>query len=312
MANRIRLILPILILGVGLPLLLAEEGFDFLRIDFNARTAALGGASVAGGHDVQSLAYNPATLFGGSDKQTVFTYLDYLVDIQSAFLGFQKQVGASGILGISAATLNYGDITRTNIHGEDLGTFTPGDLVLGLSYADSLAAGFLYGLTAKYISSSIDDYSASAAALDLGLIYPIPSQMMKIGLSITNAGKTLTAFIDEKEKLPMAIRAGISKRLAHLPLLVNVDVFRYLERESRMAGGVYFALGGEFTFSDHVLARFGYNSRGSEQKIGVDGERLTGISFGFGLRFSRIQLDYAHSSHGAIGETNYITVSTSF
>ncbi|HDQ45819.1 MAG TPA: PorV/PorQ family protein [bacterium] len=308
MKHRVIRFLPSLVL-TGLLSSFAADGFDFLRITYGGRAAALGGAYSAADGDVQSLAFNPATLSGSENHRLVFSYIDYLADIQSGFLGYQLRLAGHGILAVTAAYLNYGTLPRTGVQGEDLGTFTPGDLAIGVSYADSLKCRIRWGTTVKYIRSAIDAYSADALALDAGAVYHIPVHMLNIGLSVQNLGRTLRPFIDVKETLPLAFRAGFSKHLAHLPLVISGDVIRYARQESDLIGGMYFATGGEFTVSDFVLLRFGYHSRGAGQKMGTEAERMAGLSFGFGLRLRRILIDYAFGSHGALGDTNHFTVS---
>ena len=47
-------------------------------------------------------------------------------------------------------------------------------------------------------------------------------------------GKATSAFINTKEKLPMKFVGGFSKKLAHLPLLLNVNVYKYIRLLQRL------------------------------------------------------------------------------
>ena len=289
-----------------------QSGFDFLRIEQGAKSVAMGGAFTAQIADLYGLAYNPASLVGVKDLESTFTYLNHFLDIKSGFIGFNKVMPNAGHLGIGLFYMNYGEIRRTDIVGNDQGSFSPGDFVVNAAYANSLSSGLRYGVAIKYIQSKIDQYTSNAVALDVGAIYRVESQALNIGVGISNLGTALTAFIDEREKLPTSFRLGVSKRLAHLPLCLSLDVFRFLHEESDQFLGLYWALGGEFTISQYFFLRWGYNSRGSEEKVGTDSDRFAGVSLGFGIRFKNYRIDYGYSSFGALGSMNTFTVTVPF
>jgi len=284
-----------------------KAGFDFLRTDMGARPASMAGAfgSVTG--DLHSILYNPAGL-AGAEHRVTFTYLNHFLDIKSGFLGYNHSIPGAGQLAVGISYINYGEFRRTSVLGEDLGSFMPGDLSVNITYADSLPIKLRYGATLKYVQSSIDEYTASAVAADLGLIYVIPSQKINIGLSLLNLGKSVKAYVDEHERLPLTYRLGISKELAHLPLLINLNLIKYQYDNSNLVWGLYWALGGEFTVTNNFLLRWGYHSRGSEEKVGADSDRFAGVSLGMGIRFKRYRIDYGYSSYGALGNMHNLTV----
>lgn len=289
-----------------------KAGFDFLRLEMGARPASMGGAFVSVIGDLHGLTYNPASLVGVRDMEVTFTYLDHLLDIKSGFVGFSKSFNRAGQMGIGIFYTNYGELRRTDISGEDLGSFSPGDFVVSVTQADSLPWGFRYGVSVKYIQSSIDQYTANGLAADLGIIYCIPSQDLNIGLGILNVGAAMNTFVDVREKLPTSYRLGLSKRLAHLPLLLNFNLIKYQYDESSIFWGLYWALGGEFTVTENFYLRWGYNSRGSEENVRVDSDRFAGISLGLGIRYRKYRLDYGYCSYGVLGIMNYFTVTMSF
>jgi hypothetical protein len=122
----------------------------------------------------------------------------------------------------------------------------------------------------------------------------------------------MKAFIDEREKLPITYRLGVSKGLAHLPLLLNFNLIKYHYDDSKLSLGLYWAIGGEFTITDNFFIRWGYHSRGSEEKVGNNSDRFAGVSLGFGLFLQRYRLDYGFSSFGALGSMNTFTLTIPF
>jgi len=301
----------IIIISMLIPFVLWAEdgrsGFDFLRWDMGARPASMGGAFTAVSGDLYGLRYNPASLVGSHNRDVSFTYLNHLFDINSGFVGFNQSIGRFGLMGLGVFYTHYGEMRRTDITGENLGSFAPMDLAVTMAVADSLPGGFQYGVSLEYIYSRIDSYSSSAIAGGVGLIYHIPSQNMNLGLSVTNAGGALSSFVKVKEKLPLTYRLGVSKHLAHLPLLLNFDLIRYQYEESGKLGGFYWALGGEFTLSESVYLRWGYNSRGSEEKVGATSDRFAGVCFGLGFRFEGYQVDYGFNAFGVLGARHFLT-----
>ena len=285
-----------------------RSGFEFLRTDIGARPASMGGAFVAVVGDLHGLKYNPASLASTRDLESTFTFLDHLLDIKSGFIGFSKSIKSTGRLGIGISYNHYGELKRTDILGDDLGTFSPYDAVFSVTYANSLIEGMSAGISLKYIYSKIDQYTAGALAADVGFIYCISRQDLNVGFSALNLGRSVQAFIEEHEKLPTSYRLGVSKKLAHLPLILNFDVIKYQYDKSSLFWGLYWALGGEFTVSDNLHLRWGYNSRGAEEKVSSDTGRFAGVSLGLGIQWERYRLDYGYSSYGALGAMNNFTI----
>lgn len=285
------------------------SGFEFLKTHFGARAAAMGGAYVASMHDLNAIGYNPAGLTGITNKKITVSYLDGFVDFQQGMVSYGQDLDNHRIIAASVAYMNYGSIERTEEYtGKNIGSFSPSDFQVNLSYADQSELGICYGVTAKYIRSQIDQYNADAIAVDGGLLYCIENQKMNIGLSITNLGQALSAFKQVKENLPLTYRAGFSKTLAHLPLTLFFNLYRYQFQESDLVAGLYWALGGEFQLSEKTFLRWGYNSIGHEQNMNSDQDRFAGISFGFGTQIKKFVIDYALSYHGVIGSNNQFTI----
>jgi len=304
----ILLLIPSLLLA-GSP---ERAGFDFLRIDVGARPSAMAGAFVAVDGDMHGLFYNPAGLIGISGQQAAFTYQNYLLDLNAGFAGYHTEMGNGSHLAFGVTYLNYGEMQKTSVDGEVLGSFTPGDFSVTAAYANTLPFGLRYGIAVRFIQSKIDEYSASAFSGDVGLLYRIEDQDLNFGVSLLNVGKAFNAYLDTKEKLPTSLRFGMSKRLAHLPLLFNLNFIKYFDLESNIFWGMYWAVGGEFTISDNVWLRLGYHSRGREQKTEGGNDQLAGISMGLGLKIRKYHVDYALNVHGILGNVNMLTVSIPF
>ncbi|MDM7926833.1 MAG: PorV/PorQ family protein [bacterium] len=307
------------LLFIALPVysLLAEgsagqTGFEFLRIDVPARQTALGGAFTAMDGDLNGLACNPASLAIIPKREAAFSYVDYFLDFQLGSLSFSSPLRNGATLGLGIGYANYGEFEWTDEDGGPIGSSTPGDVAVTLAYAAGWNRTTRFGASVRYIRSSIQNYSADAAVVGAGVIRIFPSQQMTVGLAVVNLGRGLSGFRDRVEKVPTSFRAGFTKRLAHLPLLLSVDAIQYTGAAGSTLGNTEIAAGGEFAFSGVLVGRFGYTSVGSGQKTGPSGGRLSGVSLGAGLTVRQFRIDYGYGNHGMLGSVNHLGVSLAY
>ncbi|MBN1895475.1 PorV/PorQ family protein [bacterium] len=291
------------------PILAGGSGFPLMRMEPGARLTAMAGAFTAVPADPYGLNCNPASLSGMQERLASLTYTDYYLDLQMGWLGYCHPMTEIGTLSASILYLNYGEMQRTDILGGNLGSFSASDMMLTLGLARSFRENWAYGLTLKMARSQVAEFSSEALACDAGLILHVPGQLMHAGLAVRNLGTSLSKFDQIRENLPLTYRAGISKQLAHLPLVFNVDLIRYHHNAARTLMGFYWASGGEFTLSEHVKFRFGYHSRGSDQRLTEGNDRFSGASLGFSVRVRGLVFDYASVFSGPLKSVNHFTFS---
>jgi hypothetical protein len=290
------------------PSLFAEEptGFAFLRTPVGARAAAMGASFLAVSHDAHAIYYNPAGIANFTNRAGAFGYLNHILDIQS-FFGAYVHPHGRGSYGIAVNYTDYGEFTRTDEVGEPKGSFSANTVVAYLTYSQVRAERWLFGANVKLIRSQLAQYSADAYAVDLGVIYQstIMDNLTFAG-GIFNLGKARTAFIQTKETLPLNFQFGVSKRLAHLPLLYSLTLIHYVDED------LQFRAGGEFTLSKGMYLRLGYDTIGRDQRVGTDRDRFAGVSFGLGFAFRDYTLDYSLSSFGEVGSLNRLSFAVTF
>jgi long-subunit fatty acid transport protein len=284
----------------------ATSGFQFLKMQVSARAAAMGGAFLAIPGDVSSLYYNPAGIANIKSKSASFTYQDDLLDFNSGFIGYVHPEFGPGNVGISVLYRDYGSFDRTDVSGQQMGTFGANSVAFVGSYGLSPKENLNVGGSVKYIRGAIDTYTADAVAADIGVMYSIPEQQLVFAAGLFNAGTSISAFISEKHDLPMQMRAGFSKVLAHLPLLIGLNFYKYNDEPW------YFALGGEFTITPSLFLRLGYDSYGRDLAVDSSKDTLAGAALGLGFLWQNISFDYAYSSLGALGSLNRFTISGHF
>jgi hypothetical protein len=287
------------------------SAFEFLRTEYSARTAAMGGAFVAMRGDVNGMFHNPAGVADSEGSQVAFNYVNYLLDINGGFVGYSRPMPGLGQLSFAALYMDYGDFDETNQFAEKTGrTYGASDLALAVSLSGELEDYFTYGVTLKYIHSKIDTYTAGAVAYDFGLIYAAPFQDdLYFGLSLLNVGKTVKAYVDTKESLPLDLRFGVSKKLAHLPLVLNVGLNDLTTNEDTITDRLKkFSIGGEFTLSQMLRLRLGYDNYTHDGLDTGTGAGFAGVSLGLGINWAGYRFDYGFSSYGELGAINRIGI----
>ncbi|MBN1542318.1 PorV/PorQ family protein [candidate division KSB1 bacterium] len=171
---------------------------DFLAIGYGAAGSAMGEASVSVVHDLSSVYWNPAGIAYMEQNEALFTYQPWIADIQTSVIALGMSFPRIGTVALSLIQVDYGDMEVTNLDMQD-GTgelFTASDLAFGLSYGRRLAQWFAFGASGKFVSSKIWHTSASAVAIDLGVVvnthFLSPTGDRKdginIGMSISNYG----------------------------------------------------------------------------------------------------------------------------
>jgi len=291
-----------------------RPAYDFLRVDPSARASALAGAFETYTDDPNIIFYNPAGLSTITRKQVSAAFGKYLLDINFGAASFGMNYKDIGWFGVGVKYFNYGSFNYTDENGVASGTFGANDVMVALGYSNYLYEVVNYGVNAKFIYSNIAEYKSAAVAFDLGLMYLIPAEQISIGLSLNNFGSQLSSYIDTKEKLPLDLRMGFSKKLEHLPLRLSVSLTNINEKRDKFIQYFKsFSLGGEFTFSENVLARIGYsNERRQDLKLGSS-LGIAGFSAGIGIRFlERYSFDYSLNSLGKVGATHRFNLGYSF
>lgn len=274
-------------------------GFAFLRTPWAPRPAAMGGAFVAVSGDPTGVGFNPAGSYDVAERTLHASFADYLLDFATGCVAFSHHLGIIGRGEFSAAFMTYGKFQETDASGLRTGrTFGAGTIVVSETVARPLLRNLLGGVTLKYVHSYIDVYSSQAFLADFGLLFHTPVPDLDVGFAVQNVGKVLSPFLAAKDKLPLCYRIGWSKRLAHLPLLYAVELFKYPDDDYQ------FAIGGEFTLTPHLFLRWGYCSLARQMKLGMDADQFAGVSVGVGFLWRGYRLDYTLSSFGQLGTVN--------
>ena len=293
-------------------------GFSFLRIEPSARSAALGGSfSAIYGDDVNAMFYNPALINESMHRTLSVSFLNHVSDLRAGFLAYSLHSDRIGSIGFGLRFLSWGDLTETDTQGNELGSFSANDVAFTVGVSRIYTEQVYFGANLHSVISSIDAFGASALALDLGVMYHSLDESFAFSASVNNLGVTLNSLGATDDELPLDFRVGVSKRLAHLPLLLTMTGYNLHDYESVVAGASTFseimqhvALGGEFQFSEGFNLRFGYNHRRHETLKVKSRLDFAGFGFGVGLKISTVRFDYGFNSWSSFGGLHQFTLRT--
>lgn len=290
--------------------------YDFLNIDPSSRASALAGAFETYTDDPNVVFFNPAGISTVTKKETSACFGKYLLDINFGAVSYAQKYKDLGWLGAGVKYINYGTFDYTDENGVTSGTFSASDIMVSVGYSNLMYDVINYGVNVKYIYSTIASYSSLALAFDFGFLYMVPHQDLNIALSINNVGQQLTSYVTTKERVPLDVRIGVSKKLEHLPLRLSLSFsnlnnsqIKFLDIQRLK----YFAIGGEFYPSDEVTARIGYNNQERQDLKTGDYIGIAGFSAGLGIKFfSKYEVDYSLNSMGKIGSTHRFNIGLAF
>jgi hypothetical protein len=254
-------------------------------------------------NDVSAMYVNPAGLSYIEQDQYAISYTNHILDINGGMAAFAHNFPKYGVLSVGILYMDYGDFEETDDNAQPLGRqFGANDFALGFGIANHLDEHFSYGVNMKYVFSKLESYNSSAIAFDFGIHWAVPyTDNLSASVTLMNIGRQFDYYKDRKETLPINFRMGVSKKLEHLPLEVALslndlstdanDAFDLIKR---------FSVGGEFTLSEKLRLRLGYDNDMHGDVESTDDFRFGGISAGFGVYIKSFRIDYAYSNYGAL------------
>jgi hypothetical protein len=296
----------------------------FLGIALDPIGAAMGGAYVSYGRDASALYWNPGAIAFSNNSFASFAHTEWFIGTDYNWMGLIFNIGNGNAFGAQIAVLDYGEeeVTTHNFPDGTGAIWDAQDLFATLSYARKFTNDFSIGGSFKIIRERIWNETASAFAVDLGLIYVTPFNGMRLGMSISNFGTEMTmdgkdlfhqydqdpevfgnnATITSKLKtdpwpLPLFFRLGISMDVVQIDqIILTLATDAVVPSDNTTVINV----GGEFAYRDLLFLRAGYKSLGRS-------ETQEGLTAGLGVAFnvpglSKIAIDYAFTDFGILGD----------
>ena len=300
---------------------LAQEyasAFNTLRLPASSHAAALGGQNVTLIEDEPTAGwYNPALYANVSDFSAGLDFMTYAAG--STWMGahFVKAFGERHTMAVGAQYMNYGKMDETDEAGNTLGQFSAKDIVIGASYSYLLSDRWTGGANLKMMVSNLADYTALAAAIDVGVNYYDDENDLSVSASLQNIGTQLKAYHDgQRTHLPFTLGLGFSKGMAHLPVRFHVtmtDVTRWKssyyvlpenkdkDKSDKVGFGKkalnHFVLGLDILPTDYLYLSVGYNFRRAYELKASGSSHLAGLSAGAGVNVKHFKFGVSYAKY---------------
>jgi hypothetical protein len=171
----------------------------------------MGGALLAIPGDLHSIYYNPAGLIGLKTPMGGATYLNHVLDINSGFIGYAHPLDRWVVVGLSVLYADSGSFKKTDATGQEIGDFGANSIALAASYATDPLPNLGAGLNVRFIHSAIDNYNASALAVDGGVVYSFPDQDLHLAIGFYNLGEALSALLPKRKNCRFTIKSDLPK-----------------------------------------------------------------------------------------------------
>lgn len=308
--------------------------YQFLNLMSSPRQAALGGKIITNyDYDPDSALYNPANINYEMDNQLAVNYVNYLADINYGTASYAYQWDRRvQVLHAGVTYVNYGTFDGRDEDGNPTGDFGGSEASLSLGYARQIGrTDFHVGANAKFITSTLAEYSSVGGAIDLGLTYNYEDWDLNAAFVVRNIGTQFTAYVDTIEKLPLEIDAGVSQ------IVPNVPIRWHITFENLQLLGIAFEneargttdLNGNTTpeeigILDNVVRhtivgvelfprggfniRLGYNFRRSEELRIINQRSFAGLSAGFGIKINKMRFNYAYARFNSAAASSFFGI----
>lgn len=284
-----------------------ESAFNFLKLPYSSRVAALGGSNISVIDDDLSLSmHNPALLINATDKTLDLSFMTYMSGSKVAGAAFNKTFGERSAGAVAARYVDYGKFDGYTPDNIFTGTFRAMDIELDFIYCYLLSERWSGGVAGKFIYSQYESLNSLAIGVDLGLNYYDPDHDFSASLTFKNLGGQVMTFEEKHEIMPIDIQLGLTKRLAHAPILLSAtltDLHRWKNTHFYNADGSkdnfgelllkHITLGADILIGDNFYASVGYNYRTSRELS--TGKGLAGFSLGAGLHINKVKFSASYS-----------------
>jgi len=285
-----------------------NTGFDALKLFYNAKTTAMGGAVNGIPQNFDALDFNPAAILQAPSNSVATTFMDHLVGSAGGSITYIYPKNKFVAYGAGLRYWNSGSIDRTEISptGELIETgqtFGAHNLVASVSTARFISPALDLGGTAKFVFDTIDDVSASALMVDVGVLHHTVNEKIKVGLSARNIGFQTSYYTSTKhsENLPSTFSAGISMQM-------NENLLGAIDLSKASAENFVARIGIDYRLNPSLNLRGGFKSNAGDYYMGGLLAYTSGLSFGLGWKVQKFDVDYAVASYGDLGITNQLTL----
>jgi len=294
---------------------------SFLKIGVGARASGLGESFVAVANDPTAIYWNPAGLASLLRQEVQFSHIDWPGDINYEHLTFvqpSKWLGGSLAFQMAALSTEVNETTEFQPYGTGR-TFVYSDFLIGVAYARRWTDKLLVGAGVKYLredlGSDVGGPTTNAGLVDVGGIYYLGLQSVRVAVSLTNFGPALrpggqyvsptTGEVRTYDAFdpPLMFRYGVAfdpLENANQRITTSVEFVLPADDAQIIKAGV------EWAWIDRMALRTGYNFSADALKFSAG----AGINVNVGS--TKGSFDYAYTGAGPLGSVNRLSLGVRF
>lgn len=318
---------------------------EFLNIGVDAAALGMSRSVVATSNDVNAIYWNPAGLVNIKDYQGSLMHASYFAGIANYnYAAFAMPIDRDSALGFSIIRFGVDDILNTtelidsqgNIDFNRISLFSAVDYAFNIAYARNLIFKDIYfGVNAKIVRRIIGDFASSwGVGLDAGIQFE--RNNWRVGLMIRDITTTYNVWnIDEDEfaKIQNAIpgqnqelpeTTEITKPKIQFGVAKSFKIGRFFNLLSEFDLNMRFAqtndlistsfasidpsIGFQLDYDNFVFLRAGVGN--FQNTTEFDGSKSLSVqpNFGVGFTYNGIQIDYALTNIGSIGNALFSNI----
>ncbi|MBS1647383.1 MAG: type IX secretion system protein PorQ [Bacteroidetes bacterium] len=316
--------------------------YSYLNLPIPARTAALGGSSIAlKDDDINMAAQNPALLSEKTSNSLSGSYINFLGAVNYGYVTYGRSFNKIGHFALGIQDVGYGTIQERDEYGNLTGnTYKSNDYNFSIMYARDKDSLWSWGVALKTLYSKYGMYSSVGNAVDFGITYHKASKLFTVSAVLQNLGVQWKSYTGgPREPLPFNFAVGLSKKLKHAPFRFiltydylnkwnlayqlptdtqTVDPFTHQPIKQHPFGkfmdklGRHFIVATEIVVTKNIFLRVGFNYKMRKELSLENKQGLAGFSFGLGFKVSKIQISYAYTQISPVFSMNSITLATNF
>jgi hypothetical protein len=283
---------------------LGAQQAPWLDLANSARYEALGGAGVAVADDVNALQVNPAGL-GQLKTNEASAMYNALFQGMGLAQGEVALKAGPGSLGLALNYLNLGSLNTVTVSGglPVVGGPIQSSAWIGqVAYGLEAVQGWYFGASAKVLQDDLaPGDSQTGFSGDLGVLWAVPGTGLKAGTSVLNVGTFDSGPTPGEWDLGLSYQGKFD---ANNQYLVTGQGSTFLNQ----FGTGWLGLGVEYSWMDTLAVRAG--QRFQNTAAGLSG--WSGFSAGAGVKYQKLELDYAFATQGDLGNFNMVSLLVHF
>lgn len=274
---------------------------QFLKIGVSPKATGMGDSYIAVAQGPEAVFYNPAAITRIDGIGVTATHNEWFAGVNHDFVAIAGDFGNLGSFGLSMTNFSTDVMkVRTPLQPEGTGeTFYVSEYLIGFTYARRLTNHVSFGGNIKYMNISLyKDFTQSAFATDISVLYATEFRGFCFGMKVANFGSSLN-FVNEEYPLPQSFSFGMKINAIESEnqiLLASLTAEKPNDVRTLIRGGF------EWNFTNMIFLRTGYNFNHDTATFSVGGGLKLNISN------NNIGIDYSYTNYSELGGVNKIGI----